>query len=115
MFGLDDKIAALSTGDAFLIVIAVAVLLGLRHATDPDHLTAVSTLVAGGEEHGPRRAASLGLAWGFGHATTLFLFGPPIVLANRFLPRRGAGGRGVRRRPDDHRPGREASHEMAWR
>src|SRR4051812_48154460 len=86
MFGLDDKIAALSTGDAFLIVIAVAVLLGLRHATDPDHLTAVSTLVAGGEERGPRRAASLGLAWGFGHATTLFLFGLPIVLANSFLP-----------------------------
>ena len=86
MFGLDDKIAALSTGDAFLIVIAVAVLLGLRHATDPDHLTAVSTLVASGEERGPGRAARLGLAWGFGHATTLFLFGLPIVLANSYLP-----------------------------
>jgi high-affinity nickel permease len=86
MFGLDDKIAALSTGDAFLIVIAVAVLLGLRHATDPDHLTAVSTLVASGEERGPGRAARLGLAWGCGHATTLFLFGLPIVLANSYLP-----------------------------
>jgi high-affinity nickel permease len=86
MFGLDDKIAALSTGDAFLIVIAVAVLLGLRHATDPDHLTAVSTLVASGEERGPGRAARLGLAWGFGHATTLFVFGLPIVLANSYLP-----------------------------
>src|SRR4051795_7089251 len=86
MFGLDDKIAALSTGDAFLIVIAVAVLLGLRHATDPDHLTAVSTLVAGGEERGPRRAASLGLAWGAGHATTLFLVGLPVVLVGSALP-----------------------------
>jgi high-affinity nickel permease len=86
MFGLDDKIAALSTGDAFLIVIAVAVLLGLRHATDPDHLTAVSTLVASGEERGAGRAARLGLAWGFGHATTLFVFGLPIVLANNYLP-----------------------------
>lgn len=86
MFGLDDKIAALGTGDAFLIVIAVAVLLGLRHATDPDHLTAVSTLVASGEERGPGRAARLGLAWGFGHATTLFIFGLPIVLANSYLP-----------------------------
>ena len=86
MFGLDDKIAALSTGDAFLIVISVAVLLGLRHATDPDHLTAVSTLVASGEERGPGRAARLGLAWGFGHATTLFVFGLPIVLANSYLP-----------------------------
>ena len=86
MFGLDDKIAALSAGDAFLIVMAVAVLLGLRHATDPDHLTAVSTLVATGEERGPGRAARLGLAWGFGHATTLFAFGLPIVLANSYLP-----------------------------
>lgn len=86
MFGLDDKIAALNSGETFLIVIAIAVLLGLRHATDPDHLTAVSTLVAGGEERGPRSAAGLGLAWGFGHATTLFLFGLPIVLANNYLP-----------------------------
>ena len=86
MFGLDSKIAALSTGDAFLIVIAAAVLLGLRHATDPDHLTAVSTLVASGEERGPGRAARLGLAWGCGHATTLFVFGLPIVLANSYLP-----------------------------
>src|SRR5204863_434744 len=87
MFGLDDKIAALSSGDVFLIVMAIAVMLGLRHATDPDHLTAVTTLVATGEERGPGRAARLGLAWGFGHATTLFLFGLPIVLANSYLPK----------------------------
>ena len=47
MFGLDESIASLSTGDVFLVVAGVAVLLGLRHATDPDHLTAVSTLIAG--------------------------------------------------------------------
>ena len=47
MFGLDDHIAHLGAGEAFLLVAVVAVLLGLRHATDPDHLTAVSTLVAG--------------------------------------------------------------------
>jgi hypothetical protein len=87
MFGLDDKIAALSSGDVFLIVMAIAVMLGLRHATDPDHLTAVTTLVASGEDRGPGRAARLGLAWGFGHATTLFLFGLPIVLANSYLPK----------------------------
>ena len=46
MFGLDDRIAALGTGDTFLLVIAVAALLGLRHATDPDHLTAVSMAIA---------------------------------------------------------------------
>jgi ABC-type nickel/cobalt efflux system permease component RcnA len=88
MLGLDDKIAALGTGEAFLIVAVIAFLLGLRHATDPDHLVAVSTLVASSEENGTRRAARLGGAWGLGHATTLTLFGLPIVLFNEYLPER---------------------------
>jgi ABC-type nickel/cobalt efflux system permease component RcnA len=86
MFGLDDTIAALGTGDAFLLVIAVATLLGLRHATDPDHLTAVSTLIASGEERSGRRAGILGLSWGVGHATTLVALGLPIVLFDTQLP-----------------------------
>jgi len=86
MFGLDESIAALSTGDVFLVVAGVAVLLGLRHATDPDHLTAVSTLIAGGEGRSARDAGRLGFVWGLGHATTLFVFGLPIVLFNSYLP-----------------------------
>ena|SRR5436190_5373336 len=86
MFGLDDKIASLGTGEAFLIVAAVAILLGLRHATDPDHLTAVTTLIASDGGHDHRKARSLGLVWGLGHATTLFAFGLPIVLAKSYLP-----------------------------
>ena len=86
MLGLDDQIAALSSGQVFLVVAAIAALLGLRHATDPDHLTAVSTLVAGQDEVGARRAGRLGFSWGLGHATTLFLFGLPIVLFNSYLP-----------------------------
>ena len=86
MFGLDDKIAGFSDGTTLLIVIAVAFLLGLRHATDPDHLAAVTTLVASGRERTRRMAASLGLAWGLGHATTLFVFGLPIVLFRAYLP-----------------------------
>lgn len=64
----------------------VAVLLGLRHATDPDHLTAVSTLVLSEERDGARKAGVLGLAWGLGHATTIFGLGLPIVLFQRYLP-----------------------------
>jgi len=41
MFGLDDWIAGLSDGGSIAVVVAVAVLLGLRHATDPDHIVAV--------------------------------------------------------------------------
>jgi hypothetical protein len=86
MFGLDDKIASLGTGEAFVIVAVVAILLGLRHATDPDHLTAVTTLIAGDHGHDHRKARSLGFVWGLGHATTLFAFGLPIVLAKSYLP-----------------------------
>jgi hypothetical protein len=86
MFGLDDKIASLGTGEAFVVVAAVAILLGLRHATDPDHLTAVTTLIAGDGGHDHRKARSLGFVWGLGHATTLFIFGRPIVLAKSYLP-----------------------------
>jgi high-affinity nickel permease len=88
MFGLDERIAASSDGASIWIVLAVAVLLGLRHATDPDHLAAVTTLVASGRERAGRRAGELGLAWGLGHAATLFAFGLPILLLNRFLPQR---------------------------
>jgi ABC-type nickel/cobalt efflux system permease component RcnA len=86
MFGLDDRIASLGGGDALLVVLAVALLLGLRHATDPDHLAAVSMLIAGERDDGVRRATVLGLAWGVGHATTLIAFGLPIVLFKAYLP-----------------------------
>jgi ABC-type nickel/cobalt efflux system permease component RcnA len=88
MFGLDDHLASVSDGGSLLVVFAVAVLLGLRHATDPDHLAAVSTLLASGDERRSRDAAGLGLAWGLGHALTLFAFGVPIVLYSAFIPGR---------------------------
>jgi ABC-type nickel/cobalt efflux system permease component RcnA len=88
MFGLDERIAHLSNGASVALVVAVAVVLGLRHATDPDHLAAVTTLVASGRERTRRLAARLGLAWGLGHATTLFAFGLPIVLFRAYLPAR---------------------------
>ena len=66
-------------------MLGVAVLLGLRHATDPDHLAAVTTLIASGRT-GRSAAARLGLSWGLGHATSLFAFGLPIVLFKAYLP-----------------------------
>jgi hypothetical protein len=92
MFGLDDMIANLSDGTTFGIVMVVAVLLGLRHATDPDHLAAVSTVVAGGEGRPRWVPARLGFAWGCGHAATLFAFGLPIVLYTAYLPARAQQG-----------------------
>src|SRR5512133_1107687 len=86
MFGLDDFLASFSDGTTLVLVIAVAILLGLRHATDPDHLAAVTTLIAGGRERAARQAGKLGFAWGLGHATTLFAFGVPILLFKAYLP-----------------------------
>ena len=89
MVGLDDAVAGLSDGTTVLLVMAAAVLLGLRHATDPDHLAAMTTLVASGRERAARAAAKLGFTWGLGHGTTLFVFGLPIVLFDKYLPERG--------------------------
>jgi high-affinity nickel permease len=88
MFGIDDYLAGLSDGGSVALVLFVAVLLGLRHATDPDHIAAVTTLVASGRERVARRAAELGIWWGAGHALTLVVFGLPILLFERYLPER---------------------------
>ena len=88
MFGLDDWIAGFSDGASVAVVLLVGVLLGLRHATDPDHIAAMTTLVASGRERATRSAARLGAWWGIGHGITLVVFGIPILLAERFVPER---------------------------
>jgi hypothetical protein len=88
MFGLDDWIAGFSDGASVAVVLLVGVLLGLRHATDPDHIAAMTTLVASGRERAARSAAGLGTWWGIGHGITLVVFGVPILLAERFVPER---------------------------
>lgn len=84
MFGLDEWLGGM--GGSGAMAFFVAALLGLRHATDPDHLTAVTTLVLSDSRDGARRASALGLAWGLGHATTLLAFGLPVLLFTQSLP-----------------------------
>lgn len=86
MLGLDEWLADAAHGSGLLTVLAIALLLGLRHASDPDHLAAVSTLLVSDPDDGGRRASRLGLAWGAGHALTLAAFGLPIVLGGAYLP-----------------------------
>jgi ABC-type nickel/cobalt efflux system permease component RcnA len=86
MFGLDQAIADMGADGGIVVALIVALLLGLRHATDPDHLTAVSTLVMSEDDRGPRRAGLLGAAWGAGHAVALFALGLPVVLFGSYLP-----------------------------
>ncbi len=86
MSGFDHWISGLGRGGGIAVALITALLLGLRHATDPDHLTAVSTLALSDDRRGARLAARLGLAWGLGHATTLVLFGVPALLLRSYLP-----------------------------
>lgn len=88
MGAIDGWLEGLMHGSASVgAVLLVSLLLGLRHASDPDHLAAVTTLIASEKEHdGVRKAGFMGLLWGLGHGTTLVLLGLPLVLFNRFLP-----------------------------
>ena len=61
---------------------------GLRHAFEPDHLAAVSTLSA--EQKTPRAALGIGLSWGLGHALTLLIFGGALSLFEVHLARSAA-------------------------
>ena len=60
-----------------LLVGTVSLLLGMRHATDPDHVLAVATIVSG--ERSLRGAARIGAIWGLGHAMTLALVGGSVI------------------------------------
>jgi len=63
-----------------------ASLLGMRHALEPDHIAAVSTLVS--HEQSSFRAAWLGVCWGIGHMLTLFVMGLGLVLVRSEMPAR---------------------------
>lgn len=57
---------------------ALAFMLGLRHATEPDHVAAVATLVP--EQRNVKRAMQLGAAWGLGHCLAILACGGAMLL-----------------------------------
>src|SRR5829696_5440411 len=63
-------------------------LLGMRHALEPDHLAAVSTLVSG--DRNTCKAAMLGMCWGLGHTFALIVVGTGFVLLRTEMPVRVA-------------------------
>jgi high-affinity nickel permease len=82
---LDSLITGLFDGAPLLVALGIAFLLGLRHASDPDHLVAVTSLVAA-EDGDTRRAARLGAWWGVGHAAALLVIGVPLIAFKTQLP-----------------------------
>lgn len=82
---LDETVSRLFEGAPLPVALLLAALLGLRHATDPDHLMAVTSLVAA-DGAGRRAATRLGAVWGIGHASTLLVIGLPLILLNATVP-----------------------------
>jgi hypothetical protein len=63
---------------ALFSVLVLGFLLGMRHATDPDHVVAVTTIVS--QQRSLARAARTGALWGLGHTATILLVGGAIIL-----------------------------------
>jgi high-affinity nickel-transport protein len=62
----------------FFSIIALGFFLGMRHATDPDHVIAVTTIVT--REREIMKSAWIGIFWGIGHTITIFAVGAAIIL-----------------------------------
>ena len=69
---------------ASLAVLAVGFFLGMRHATDPDHVIAVSTIVS--RERSIVKAGWIGILWGCGHTLTILIVGAGIILFGLAIP-----------------------------
>lgn len=84
---VDEWIGSAFDGAPPAVALILAVVLGLRHASDPDHLVGVTSLIAG-EEGGPHVASAtrLGAWWGLGHALTLVAIGIPLIALKAELP-----------------------------
>src|ERR1700732_849397 len=69
-----------------LAILTIGFLLGMRHATDPDHVIAVSTIVS--RERSILKAALIGILWGCGHTITIVAVGAAIILFDMAIPTR---------------------------
>ena len=69
-----------------LAILAIGFLLGMRHAADPDHVIAVSTIVS--RERSISKAGLIGILWGLGHTLTILVVGAAIILFGLAIPAR---------------------------
>lgn len=67
-------------------IIALGFFLGMRHATDPDHVIAVTTIVS--RQRSILKSALIGAFWGIGHTLTIFVVGTAIILFDLVIPPR---------------------------
>ena len=70
----------------FLSILLLGFFLGMRHATDSDHVIAVTTIVS--RQRKISEAALTGIFWGIGHSLTLLVVGGAIILFGIVIPER---------------------------
>src|SRR5690242_16226337 len=71
---------------ALLTIVLVGFILGMRHATDPDHVIAVTTIVS--RQRSMLHASLIGILWGIGHTITIFVIGTAIIVFSVVIPAR---------------------------
>jgi high-affinity nickel permease len=71
---------------SLIAILGFGFLLGMRHATDPDHVIAVSTIVS--RERSIVKAGLIGALWGVGHTVTILIVGTAIILLGIAIPAR---------------------------
>src|ERR1700733_6452538 len=64
----------------------LGLLMGMRHATDPDHVIAVTTIVS--RERRLTAASRVGIVWGLGHTLTVLAVGAAIIVFKIAIPAR---------------------------
>jgi len=69
-----------------LSIVALGFFLGMRHATDADHVIAVTTIVS--RQRSMQQAALIGALWGVGHTITIVIVGSGIILFGLVIPPR---------------------------
>jgi len=81
--GVDSSSKTMNSG---LALLGIGLFLGMRHATDPDHVIAVSTIVS--RERSLIKAGFIGILWGLGHTLTILIVGAAIILFGFAIPTR---------------------------
>ena len=71
--------------NSILLTLGLGFALGLKHATEADHLAAVSTIVS--ERRSVLGAARVGALWGLGHTTSLFIAGLLVIFLGIAIPK----------------------------
>ncbi|MBI2315088.1 high-affinity nickel-transport family protein [Candidatus Daviesbacteria bacterium] len=66
-------------------ILSLSFLLGMRHATDPDHIVAITTIIAK-QKKGILNTALIGALWGIGHSITVTLVAIPIIIFSFVVP-----------------------------